>query len=239
MPRPKGSKNVSKGKRPHEDDDENPTERKSSRRSASTPSSTASESPKKAVKVSPKKQNTDPKELLEDNFEDEMEGIQQFLNETSEKSPNDQGDVIDDEFEPAAENIPLNDVATTNVSKPATAPTKTLVAKKENNPSPILPPPVAVKSFPQLVVSDKATDGRCGRCEGCSRTACRECSACKRQEYDDCIDLYCTNQKSGLSERAAIRELYLKALKKQTDEVILELSLNSVPLKSRIVFLLH
>jgi len=89
MPRPKGSKNVAKGKRPHDDDfDENPTERKSSRRSASTPST--AESPKKAAKISPKKQSNDSKELLEDYFEDEMEGIQQFLNETSEKSPNHQ-----------------------------------------------------------------------------------------------------------------------------------------------------
>jgi hypothetical protein len=95
--------------------------------------------PKKAAKFSPKKQNTDSKALLEDNFEDEMEGIQQFLNKTSEKSPNNQSDVIDDEFEPAAENIPSNYIMTTNVSKPATTPTKTFVVKKETKPNGLSP----------------------------------------------------------------------------------------------------
>jgi hypothetical protein len=94
--------------------------------------------PKKAAKLSPKT-HTGSKALLEDNFEDEMERIQQFLNKISEKSPNNQSDVIDDEFEPAAGNIPSNNIMTTNVSKPATTPTKTSVVKKETKPNGLSP----------------------------------------------------------------------------------------------------
>lgn len=78
---------------------------------------------------------------------------------------------------------------------------------------------VPQKTFAQIVTTGNATEGRCGSCEGCRRKPCRECSSCKRQDLKECIDLYCTNQMSGLTERAAIREMYLQSLKKQQDEV--------------------
>ena len=78
---------------------------------------------------------------------------------------------------------------------------------------------LSTQNFAQIVTTGAATEGRCGHCEGCCRKPCKECSSCKRHNYEDCIDLYCVNQKSGLSERAAIRELYLQSLKKQSEEV--------------------
>ena len=96
----------------------------------------------------------------------------------------------------------------------------TLVLANFQNVSPERPKvDLSTQNFAQIVTTGAATEGRCGHCEGCCRKPCKECSSCKRHNYEDCIDLYCVNQKSGLSERAAIRELYLQSLKKQSEEV--------------------
>ena len=177
------------------------------------------------------KKSCNPSEDIMKEFEDEMDGIQQFINETEMSSaaaavvpkPNAADDVIEDEFEPAEAEKPAEKVTEKAALKPAPKPAPTSIkpppTKKESTTVQV-PSTESSRKFAKLAAIDKATEGRCGSCEGCSRRACRECSACKRQEYDECIDLYCTNQKSGLSERAAIRELYLQTLKKQKDEVI-------------------
>ena len=94
MPRPKGSKNESKSKRTHDDSaDENPRERKSSRKSTRSNSS-----PQKLSK------NKDASDIMEEDFQDENELIQQFIDETEKSSGQDveDDDAIEDEFEPTS-----------------------------------------------------------------------------------------------------------------------------------------
>ena len=58
----------------------------------------------------------------------------------------------------------------------------------------------------------KGTDGKCGRCTGCKRDPCRECSACERRDYGNCIDTYCLSDESGRAQRLAMKELYIRTL---------------------------
>ena len=58
------------------------------------------------------------------------------------------------------------------------------------------------------------TEGKCGKCKGCSRKPCMECSFCKSGDNSQCIDLYCVNDKEGRSQRQAAREAYLLSLGK-------------------------
>jgi hypothetical protein len=181
--------------------------------------------PHSPAKKRSKKDSNQSEDVMKD-FEDEMDGIQQFINETEMSAPKLKAvaDVIEDEFEPAAPAVKVAVKSVPTFIKPPPPVKKATTVQ--------VPSTEASKKFAQLAGIDKATEGRCGSCEGCSRRACRECSACKRQEYDDCIDLYCTNQKSGLSERAAIRELYLQTLKKQKDEVT-QIQLTQNPLHNK------
>ena len=94
----------SKSKRPHDDvADENPRERKSSRKTTRSNSS-----PQKAAKL-----GKDTSDIMED-FQDENELIQQFIDETEKSSGQeveDDDDVIEDEFEPTS--TEKNDATTT------------------------------------------------------------------------------------------------------------------------------
>ena len=57
----------------------------------------------------------------------------------------------------------------------------------------------------------KVTDGKCGNCANCKRKPCFECSCCKREDFNNCIDVYCLNQRDHRDQRQAMRELYLQA----------------------------
>ena len=73
--------------------------------------------------------------------------------------------------------------------------------------------PIRVFVAPELEPTDesKLTDGKCGDCVNCNRKPCYECSSCKREEFSNCIDMYCLNQRDHRDQRQAMRELYLQA----------------------------
>ena len=73
--------------------------------------------------------------------------------------------------------------------------------------------PVRVFVAPELEPTDESslTEGKCGNCVNCKRKPCYECSSCKREEFGNCIDMYCLNQRDHRDQRQAMRELYLQA----------------------------
>lgn len=72
--------------------------------------------------------------------------------------------------------------------------------------------PVRVFVAPEVDSDDsKVTDGKCGNCANCNKKACFECSSCKREDFNNCIDVYCLNQRDHRDQRLAMRELYLQA----------------------------
>ena len=73
--------------------------------------------------------------------------------------------------------------------------------------------PVKVFVAPELEPTDESnlTEGKCGNCVNCKRKPCYECSSCKREEFGNCIDMYCLNQRDHRDQRQAMRELYLQA----------------------------
>ena len=73
--------------------------------------------------------------------------------------------------------------------------------------------PVRVFVAPEVEFSDdsKVTEGKCGNCTNCKKKACFECSSCKREDFNNCIDVYCLNQRDHRDQRLAMRELYLQA----------------------------
>lgn len=80
--------------------------------------------------------------------------------------------------------------------------------------APSSPPKKKRKTHQSAKESEIVTDEKCGLCSGCRRKPCSECSFCNSGDFGQCIDLYCTNQKEGRSQREAAREAYLMSLGK-------------------------
>jgi hypothetical protein len=69
---------------------------------------------------------------------------------------------------------------------------------------------VGAAGLASVIELGKGTAGKCGKCRGCKRDVCRECSACKRGEFGACIDTYCSEEEAGRASRASMKELYLR-----------------------------
>ena len=76
----------------------------------------------------------------------------------------------------------------------------------------VTPPPKKSKRSVEKKAVELVTDGKCGQCAACRRSACGECSFCKNGETSNCIDLYCPNDKQNRNQQQAAREAYLLAI---------------------------
>ena len=83
------------------------------------------------------------------------------------------------------------------------------ISNAENSKTPI-PVPVFVVPDEDFADDSKVTEGKCGNCINCKRKPCMECSSCKREDFPNCIDVYCMNQRDHRDQRQAMRELYLQ-----------------------------
>lgn len=71
--------------------------------------------------------------------------------------------------------------------------TDAILSEAADNMEAEMPKPTAAGLNSKIELG-KGTTERCGQCRGCQNDYCQECSSCKRQDFENCIDKYCESE---------------------------------------------